>query len=256
MLSCSPENPFPLAKIAHSTRTSFTPNILNRKHRSHDRIRHRGSSLASAPGCGISPSRKRDPGLTHGQARVIIVLLRAGAKTDALAEKTKGTALATAAFTGNADAVKALAEAGARLGDSEFDKHAIHMATIRQDLGIVKILGRGGHDDCKRRRQHRSRGEQPAGARRHRQGIHPARSPVCSGSGHVRVGCFYGSVRGGAVRASRSRRRIHLGWCAPCTGRAAPHGTTVVRGFKREAGGMPVSRSPRPQTGRPRAIVA
>ncbi|CAM9507880.1 unnamed protein product, partial [Ectocarpus fasciculatus] len=81
-----------------------------------------------------------------GRARVIKVLLRAGAKTDAVAEKSKATALATAAITGHADSAKALAEAGARLGDSECDKYAIHMATIRQDLSIVKALVSGGAD--------------------------------------------------------------------------------------------------------------
>lgn len=77
---------------------------------------------------------------------MIKVLLLAGAKIDATHPKTKATALGTAAFARRGEAVTALAEAGARLNDSNFDKDTIHMATLAADLGIVKDLVFAGAD--------------------------------------------------------------------------------------------------------------
>lgn len=77
---------------------------------------------------------------------MIKVLLRAGAKIDALDKKPRATALGTAAFALRNEAVTTLVEAGARLKDTEFDRHAIHMATIAQNLGIVKDLIFAGAD--------------------------------------------------------------------------------------------------------------
>lgn len=77
---------------------------------------------------------------------MIKVLLRAGARIDALDTKRKATALGSAAFALRSDAVTALTEAGARLKDTDIDKQAIHVATLAQNLGIVKDLVFAGAD--------------------------------------------------------------------------------------------------------------
>eukprot|EP00752_Nemacystus_decipiens_P006056 g5465.t1 len=81
-----------------------------------------------------------------GRVRILKVLLRAGAKIDAQDSKTKATALGTAAFTLRSEAVTALTEAGARLKNTQSDKHAIHTATLAAKVGIVKDLVFAGAD--------------------------------------------------------------------------------------------------------------
>lgn len=53
--SCSPENPCLLSDILHTAaEPPFTPNTGNHTHGNHNNIKHRGSTLASAPVCAFS----------------------------------------------------------------------------------------------------------------------------------------------------------------------------------------------------------